>query len=161
MRLLGERDLRLRGEWFNLRLELRDGLSSLRPPASSRDRTLSLESLGRSASLRFLSADRDRPLLEGDLLGYEDLSCLDVLSVLCSGEQRPFACTPGLCCSETCFLMGDRFSFPDEFSFEGVLTGFFSLSVSLSTSAEFVFLSLDLDLLLLSGDLGIRCSTIC
>lgn len=39
-RLRGERDLRLIGEWFNLRLELKDGLSSLRPPASSRDRIL-------------------------------------------------------------------------------------------------------------------------
>lgn len=81
LRLLGERDLRLRGEWFNLRLELIEGLSSLWAPAISRDRILSLESLWRSSSLRLLSTDRDLPLLGGDLLWHVDLSCLDALSV--------------------------------------------------------------------------------
>lgn len=73
-----------------------------------------------------------------------------------SGERRPLGCTDGLCCSGPCFLLGDRFSFPDEASFKGAFSDF--LSLSLSASSKLVFLSLDLDLLLLAEDLW---STIC
>ncbi len=74
----------------------------------------------------------------------------------CSGEWWLLGRTDRLCCSADCFLLGDRFSFPDKASFEGAFTDL--LSLSLSASGKFVFLSLDLDLLLLSEDLW---SSIC
>lgn len=115
---------------------------------SSRVRVLGEERRLLSGSLRFLSKDRLLARLPGDSVRDGDLLCLDLLSLrsgdlllldlsLCFGDKLLLlGLRPGL-------LLGDLFSFPEEASLEGDLTGFFSLSVS----DRFDFLSLDRDLL--------------
>lgn len=115
---------------------------------SSRGRVRGEERRLRSGSLRFLSKERLLALLPGDRVRDGDLLCLDLLSFTsgdlllrdlsrCFGDRLLLlGLRPGL-------LLGDLFSFPEEASLEGDLTGFFSLSVSDRCG----FLSLDRDLL--------------
>lgn len=154
LRLSGERDLLLMGDLLAL-LRVGDhlliGLASFDLSRllriSSRGRVLGEESRLLSGSLRFLSKDRLLARLPGDRVREGDLLCLDLLSFKsgdlllldfsrCFGDRLLlFGLRPGL-------LLGDLFSFPEEASLEGDLTGFFSLSVS----DRFDFLSLDRDL---------------
>lgn len=149
----GDGDLRLRGERLTLRREDALGLVSLERslagPTSGRARFLAGESC--LSSLLLMSGERLRPLRgDGRVLGGE--VCLDVLSValpegwsLWRGEV--LRRRPGLWGR----LCGERFSFPEEASFEGDLAGLLSRSASARPDRS---LPVDLDLRALSSRVG-------
>lgn len=141
----GDGDLRLRGERLTLRRDDALGLVSLERslpvPTSARARFLEGESC--LSSLLLLSGERLRPLL-GDARVLVGEVCLDVLSEalaegcsLCRGEV--LRRRPGLWVR----LCGERFSFPEEASFEGDLVGLLSRSASARPDRS---LPVDLDL---------------
>lgn len=148
----GDGDLRLRGERLTLR---RDALGlvslerSLPEPTSGRGRFLEGESC--LSSLLLMSSERLRPL-RGDARVLDGEVCLDVLSEalaegwsLCRGEglRRRLGLRGRLC--------GDRFSFPEEASFEGDLAGLLSRSTSGRPGRSF---PVDLDRRALSSRVG-------
>lgn len=144
-RLRGDGDLRLRGERLTRRRAKALGLASLerslREPTSGRTRFLAGESC--LSSLLLLLGERLRPL-RGDARVLEGEVCLDVLSEapavgwsLCRGEV--LRRRPGLWGR----LCGERFSFPEEASFDGDFAGLLSRSASVRPDRS---LPVDLDL---------------
>lgn len=136
-RRLGDMDLRLRGERLIRRRGAARGLMSrdrsLPGPISTRGRFLSGESC-LSNSLLLGSGERLRTLLGEDLVLEGEWLCLAVLSEALADGWRASRCRGealrllgGLWGALLC---GERFSFPDEASFEGDLVGRLSRSVS-------------------------------